>query len=50
MKTEAAKPSYPANGQTNPRTGVRVWIVVQQNGNECIHLETPKDGPILRVA
>lgn len=50
MKTEAAKPSYPANGQTNPRTGVRVWIVVEQNGNERVWLETPKNEPILRLA
>lgn len=45
METETTKLQYPTNGQINPRTDVKVWIVVEQNGNERIWLSTPE--PVL---
>jgi len=38
--------SYPANGQTNERTDVLVWILVEANGNEHVWLSTPEPGSL----
>lgn len=48
-EAEATRAVYPANGQVNQRTGVRVWIVVEQNGAERVWLETPKEESNLRL-
>ncbi len=39
-EAEATRHHYPANGQVNRRTNVRIWIVVGQNGHERVWLET----------